>query len=326
MARFGRRVLLAALAAAPGAAARGPARAQGFPSRPIRLVVPYPPGGGADTTARLIAAPMGARLGQPIVVENRSGAGGSIGAAEVARAAPDGHTLLVDAGAFAVNPFVLKSLPFDYGTAFAKITQLTVLPQIMPVRAALPARTVEAFIALARARPDQLTFGSSGTATSSHLAAAAFARRAGISLVHIPYRGGGPAVQDLVAGTIDMHIGTVASSLALAQAQRIRPLAVTTRERLAALPEVPTLAESGFPGFELNEWNGLYAPAGTPEPVLERLNGAAVAALAEPAVTARLEALGAIAVGSARGDFTVFASFQRAAMRELVAEARITVE
>jgi tripartite-type tricarboxylate transporter receptor subunit TctC len=324
MAEPTRRALSAGLFAAPFLARA--AAAQAWPSRPIRLVVPYPPGGGADTTARLIAEPMGAALGQPVVVENRGGAGGTIGAAEVARAPHDGHTLLLDAGAHVVNPFVMRTLPFDYHTAFAPITQLTVLPQIMLVKTALPARTIAEFIALAKARPGELTYGSSGNATSSHLAAARFAQAAGISLVDVPYRGGGPAVQDLVAGNIDMHMGTVSSSLALAQAGRIRALGVTTKQRLAQLPDVPTIAESGFPGFELNEWNGLYAPSGTPEDVLDRIHAAAVGALAQPAVRARLESLGALAVGSSRAEFAAFLSNLRETMKALVAEANITVE
>lgn len=319
-----RRALAGALLAAPFVTPA--ARAQAWPSRPVRLVVPYPPGGGADTTARLIAEPMAAALGQPVVVENKGGAGGTIGAAEVARAGHDGHTLLLDAGAHVVNPFVMKSLPFDYHTAFAPITQLTVLPQIMLVKTALPATTIAEFVALAKARPGTLSYGSSGNATSSHLAAAWFAQATGISLVHVPYRGGGPAVQDLVAGNIDMHMGTVSSSLALAQAGRIRPLGVTTKARLAQLPEVPALAEATVPGFELNEWNGLYAPSGTPAEVLDRLNATATAALAQPAVQARLASLGALAVGSSRGEFVVFLSHLRETMRRIVAEAQITID
>ncbi|WP_291298176.1 tripartite tricarboxylate transporter substrate binding protein [Elioraea sp.] len=324
MPRLTRRTLAGAMLAMPflGRAAL----AQGFPARPIRMVVPYPPGGGADTTARLLAEPMGAMLGQPVVVENRGGAGGSIGAGEVARAAADGHTLLLDAGAHVVNPAVLKGLSFDYARAFAPISQVTVLPQILLVKAALPARTVAEFIALAKARPDTLTYGSSGNATSSHLAAALFAQRAGISLVHVPYRGGGPAVQDLVAGNIDMHMGTVSSSLALARDGRIRALAVTHGARLPSLPDVPTIAESGFPGYELNEWNGLYAPAGTPDAVLDRIHAAAMHALAQPAVTARLDALGAMAVGSLRADFAGFVTALRETMAKLVVDAKITVD
>ncbi|WP_144299891.1 tripartite tricarboxylate transporter substrate binding protein [Elioraea rosea] len=322
MTRLTRRAAAAALVVLPALAAR----AQAWPARPIRMVVPYPPGGGADTTARLLSEPMSAMLGQPVIVENRGGAGGSIGAAEVARAAPDGYTLLLDAGAHVVNPFVLKGLAFDYARAFAPISQVTVLPQILLVKAALPAKDIAELVALAKARPDSLTYGSSGNATSSHLAAALFAQRAGISLVHVPYRGGGPAVQDLVAGNIDMHMGTVSSSLALAQAGRIRALGVTTRERIASLPDVPTIAESGFPGYELNEWNGLYAPAGTPEPVLERIHAAAMHALAQAPVRARLDSLGAMAVGSSRAEFATYVTTLRERMEKLVADARITVD
>jgi tripartite-type tricarboxylate transporter receptor subunit TctC len=324
MARTTRRALAASLLAAPMLGRF--ARAQGFPSRPIRMVVPYPPGGGADTTARLLAEPMGAMLGQPVVVENRGGAGGSIGAAEVARSAADGHTLLLDAGAHVVNPAVLKGLSFDYARAFAPISQVTVLPQILLVKAALPARSVAEFVALAKARPDTLTYGSSGNATSSHLAGALFAQRAGITLVHVPYRGGGPAVQDLVAGNIDMHMGTVSSSLALAREGRIRALAVTHSARIPSLPDTPTIAESGFPGFELNEWNGLYAPAGTPEAALDGIHAAALHALTQPAVRARLDALGALAVGSSRIAFAAFVTGLRETMARLVADANVTVD
>lgn len=314
------------LLAAAGALLAAPALGQGWPARPIRLIVPYPPGGGADTTARLLAEPMGAFLGQTVVVENRGGAGGSIGAAAVAQAAPDGHTLLLDAGAHIVNPALMRNLSFDYATAFAPISQVTVLPQLLVVRAGLPAADLAAFVALARSTPQGLSFGSSGNATSSHLAGALLARRAGFPLAHIPYRGGGPAVQDLVAGTIDWHMGTVASSLALAREGRIRALAVTHSARIPPLPELPTIAESGYPGFELNEWNGLYAPAGTPEPILDRLHAAASHALAQPAVRERLAALGALPVGSPRAEFAAFLARGRALMAELVREANITLQ
>lgn len=315
-----------ALLAAAGAALALPALASSFPARPIRLVVPYPPGGGADTTARLLAEPMGAFLGQPVVVENRAGAGGSIGAAAVAQAAPDGHTLLLDAGAHIVNPALLPNLAFDYATAFAPISQVTVLPQILVVRAGLPAADLAAFVALARNAPQGLSFGSSGNATSSHLAGALLAHRAGFPLLHVPYRGGGPAVQDLVGGRIDWHMGTVASSLALAREGRIRALAVTHPARIPPLPEVPTIAESGYPGFELDEWNGLYAPAGTPEEVLSRLHAAALHALSQPAVRDRLASLGALPVGSERRSFAAFLARGRALMADLVRQAGIRVE
>ncbi|MCU0886591.1 MAG: tripartite tricarboxylate transporter substrate-binding protein [Rubritepida sp.] len=316
---LGRRAALGLLAA-PALAA-----AQGFPARPIRLVVPYPPGGGADTTARLLAEPMGAFLGQPVVVENRAGAGGSIGAGVVAQAPADGHTLLLDAGAHVVNPALLRGLAFDYARAFAPISQVTVLPQLLVVRPGLAASDLAGFVALARGAAQGLSFGSSGNATSSHLAGALLAKVAGFNLVHVPYRGGGPAVQDLVAGNIDWHMGTVSSSLALAREGRIRVLGVTHSARIPPLPEAPAIAES-FPGFELDEWNGLYGVAGTPEPVLDRVHAAALHALAQPAVRERIAALGAIALGTPRAAFAASVAARRVSMAELVREARITIE
>jgi len=321
MPRLTRRAALAALLAAPAIAP-----AQGFPTRPVRMVVPYPPGGGADTAARLIAEPMAALLGQPVVVENRGGAGGSIGAGAVAQAPADGHTILLDAGAHVVNPAILRGLPFDYATAFAPITQVTVWPQLLVVRADFPARDLAAFVRDAKSRPGGLSFGSSGNATSSHLAGALFAQAAGFELVHVPYRGGGPAVQVLLAGNIHWHMATVASALGHIQAGRLRALGTTHTARLATLPEVPTIAESGYPGYTLNEWNGLYAPAGTPEAVLDRLHAAALHALAQDAVKSRIETLGALTVGSPRAEFRAFVAASRLRMAQLVAEARIAVD
>lgn len=315
-----RRALGAALLSAP---LFRPALAQWAPARPIRLIAPYPPGGGVDTTARLLAGPMGGVLGQSIVVENRAGAGGSIGAAELARAAPDGHTIMVDAMAHTVNPSLIRGLPFDYATAFTPISQLVVLPQILVVTPQIPARTLPEFVAWAKARPGQLSYGSSGNATAAHLAAALFVNRAGLDIQHVPYRGGTPALQDLMGGSIAFVFGTVSSSLQLAREGRVRALAVSTARRVAALPEVPTVAEQGFPGFELNEWNGLYTPAGLPAAAAERLFEAARQALADTAVRQRLEALGALPVGTPPAEFATYVAEQREAMARLVRDARI---
>uniref|UniRef100_UPI001F1617BC tripartite tricarboxylate transporter substrate-binding protein n=1 Tax=Falsiroseomonas oryziterrae TaxID=2911368 RepID=UPI001F1617BC len=272
-----RRATLAALAGLPLAL---PALAQGWaPSRPLRMVVPYAPGGGADTTARLLAGPMSAVLGQTVVVENRGGAGGSIGAGEVARAAPDGHTVMLDALGHVSTPVLLRGLTFDYATAFAPITQLTTLPQIMIAHRNAPYSTLAEFIAFARARPGQLTYGSSGNATAAHLASVALLRRAGLDVQHSPYRGGGPALQDLLTGSLAFVFATVSSSTQLVRAGTVKALGVSTAARIAALPEVPTIAEQGFAGFELNEWNGFYAPAATPAPAIAALREAVLAAL-----------------------------------------------
>jgi tripartite-type tricarboxylate transporter receptor subunit TctC len=322
MTRITRRALGAGLAAL---AASGPAMAQWAPSRAMRMIAPYPPGGGVDTTSRLLAGPMGAFLGQTIVVENRAGAGGSIGAAELARAAPDGHTVMVDAMAHTVNPALLRGLPFDYATAFTPISQVVVLPQLLMVHPSMPARTLAEFVAFVKARPGQLSYGSSGNATAAHLAAALLVSRAGLDIQHVPYRGGTPALQDLLGGSIAFVFGTVSSSLQLAREGRLRALAVSTASRIASMPEVPTVAEGGFPGYELNEWNGLYAPAGVPQAATERLHAAAAHALADATVRQRLDALGAVPVGSAPADFARYVAEQRALMAQLVRDARIEV-
>ncbi len=320
-----RRALAAALAAVPAAVPAHRAAAQGSaaawsPTRPIRLLAGFPPGGGVDTTARLLAGPFSTVLGQPVVVENRPGAGGSLAAHEVARAAPDGHTLFVDASPQTVNHVLLKNLAFDYATAFTPISQVIVLPQIMIVPTSLPVRTLAEFIEYAKARPGQLAYGSSGNATASHLATELFLRRAGLQVVHVPYRGGTPALADLLGGNIAFLFGTVSSSLQLAREGRVRPLAVTTAQRIPPLPDVPTIAEQGFPGYELNEWNGLFAPAGLPAPIVKRMHEAVLAALADPAVRQRIEALGAIPVGSDPETFARFMTEQRDAMGRLVRE------
>jgi tripartite-type tricarboxylate transporter receptor subunit TctC len=311
-----RTLLLASLAT--------PALAQSWaPSRSIRLIAPYAPGGGVDTASRLLAVPMTATLGQNVVVENRGGAGGSIGAAEVARAAPDGHTVMIDAMAHTVNPALMRGLPFDYATAFTPISQVLIWPQILIVHPSLPVRNLAEFVAHVRARPGQLSYGSSGNATAAHLASALLLNRAGLEMVHVPYRGGAPALQDLIAGNVAFVFGTVASSLQLAQEGRVRAIAVSSATRLPGLPDVGTVAEQGFPGFELNEWNGLYAPAGLPAAAAQRWHGAVRHALADSAVRTRLEALGAIPLGTDPEAFARYVREQREAMARLVREARI---
>jgi tripartite-type tricarboxylate transporter receptor subunit TctC len=256
-------------------------------------------------------------------VENRAGAGGSIGAGELARSAPDGHTVMVDALAHTVNPALIRGLPFDYATAFTPISQLVVLPQMLIVHPSTPARTLPEFLAWVRGRPGALSYGSSGNATAAHLAAALFVSRAGLDIQHVPYRGGTPALQDLLGGTLAFVFGTVSSSLQLVREGRVRALGVSTAERIASLPDVPTIAEQGFPGYELNEWNGFYAPAGLPGPVAERLHAATLHALADAGVRQPLDALGAFPVGSAPADFARYVAAQREAMARLVREARI---
>ncbi|MBK1662788.1 tripartite tricarboxylate transporter substrate binding protein, partial [Paracraurococcus ruber] len=318
----GRRALLAA---GLGGLAL-PARADWAPPRQVRLVVPFPPGGGADTTARLFAPVFQGMLGQPVVVENRAGAGGTIGAQEAARSAPDGTTLLVDAANQAVAPFIFRNLAFDYATAFTPVSRVTVYPLVLVVRPESPLRSLAALLDRARAQPGRLTYSSSGNAVSNHIAMAVLASRARVELIHAPYRGGGPALQAVLAGDVDLGFATVASAAALVQDGRLRALAVSTATRVAALPEVATVAEQGFPGFDQAEWNGLYGPAGLPEAAVARLHAACQAALADVAVQQRLAALGAIGLGSAPAEFAAYLRQEREAMAALVREARITVD
>jgi len=312
-----RRALLGSVLAAP-------ALAQGI-TRPIRFIAPYAPGGGIDTTARLLAGPMGAKLGQALIVENRAGAGGSLGAAEVARSAPDGHTVMVDALAHTVNPHLIRNLPFDYATAFTPISQVVVLPQILIVPNSLPARTLAEFIALLKARPGAYSYGSSGNATAAHLASALLLGRAQAEMTHVPYRGGTAALPDLIAGTTAMVFATVSSGLQLVREGRVRALGVTTTARIAPLPDVPTIAEQGFPGYELNEWNGFYGPAGMSAGLVAAFYEAIQLALADTTVQARLDALGAIPLGTPPGAFATYVREQREAMGRLVREARVEI-
>lgn len=314
-----RRAALAAAALVPLAARAQ--QAPWAPSRPIRLVAPYPPGGGVDTTSRLFAGPMGAFLGQPVIVENRPGAGGSVGAAELARSAPDGQTIMIDALAHTVNPHLIRGLPFNYETAFTPISQVVVLPQILIVPNALPVTTLAEFVAWLRANPGQ-PYGSSGNATAAHLATVLFLQRAGVEASHVPYRGGTAALPDLITGQTKFLFATVSSGLQLVREGRVKALAVSTAERIAPLPNVPALAET-YAGYELNEWNGLYAPANLPAPIIARLYDAARHALADQQVRQRLDALGAMPVGSAPDVFARYVRAQIELMGRIVREARI---
>ncbi len=315
-----RRALLAGLAAPLVA------RAQGFPDRPIRIISPYPPGGGTDTSARLMAPHMTEFLGQPIVIENRGGAAGALGAAVVAEAAPDGHTLLVDSLGHVVNPHILRNLRFDYATAFAPVSLLVVLPQFLVVPASVPANTVAEFIAWARARPGQLSYGSSGNGTGAHLAALLFVREAGLDITHVPYRGGSAVIPDLVAGNVVFAFATVSTSMALIRDGRLKALAVTYQDRLPSMPEVPTTRELGMPRVDVDEWNAMYSRGGTPAPVLERLHAAAAHALAQPNVRQRFTQLGGMVVSSSIAEATAFVAERREAMGRLVRAANVVVE
>uniref|UniRef100_UPI0027DF02DA Bug family tripartite tricarboxylate transporter substrate binding protein n=1 Tax=Falsiroseomonas oryziterrae TaxID=2911368 RepID=UPI0027DF02DA len=316
-----RRPALGAALALPVAARAQPA----WPQRSIRLVVPFAAGGAADSAARVLTPRMGERLGQGFVVENRTGASGSLGGAEVARA-NDGHTFLWDASSHIVNPSLLRGLPFDYATAFTPISLVVTFPSAIAVKNDFPARTLAEFVAAAKARPGQLTVGTQGNATAGHLGLAAFSRAAGIEVVHVPYRGGAAAAQDLAAGSLDAVFTTLVSAGPVVDGGRARFLGVGTLTRVESRPDVPTIAESGFAGFESNEWAGLFGPAGTPQAVVAALHGALAEAIADPALRARLVQIGCVPVASSPAEFSRFVTEGRAAMATLVREANIRAE
>jgi tripartite-type tricarboxylate transporter receptor subunit TctC len=319
-----RRLLVAGTAGLPLLPSLARAQAP-WPTRPIRVVASYAPGGGVDVPTRLLAEPMGAFLGQPLVVENRGGATGSIGAAAVAAAAPDGYTILSDASGQALNPALMTNLPFDYATAFAPIGRVCTLPQVLVVLPAGPG-SLAALMEAARKKPG-MTYASSGIASGPHLAGAVLSRRASLGLVHVAYRGSAPAMQDVLAGAVDMAFSTTPQAVPLIREGRLRPLAVTTRERLPFLPDVPTVAEQGFEGFDVNDWVAMWAPAATPAPILDRLNAALNEGLADPARRDRLlNGLGVLPTGGSREDLARFVAEQRVAMRELVRAENIRIE
>jgi tripartite-type tricarboxylate transporter receptor subunit TctC len=258
-------------------------------------------------------------------VENRTGAGGSLGGAEVARAT-DGHTFLWDASSHIVNPSLLRGLPFDYATGFTPISLVVTFPSAIAVKNDFPARTLAEFVAAAKARPGTITVGTQGNATAGHLGLAAFARAAGIEVIHVPYRGGAAAAQDLAAGAIDAVFTTLVSAGPVVDGNRARFLAVGTLTRVESRPDVPTIAEQGFAGFESNEWAGLFGPAGTPAPVVSAMYDALAEAIAQPALRQRLVQIGCVPVASRPDAFARFVTEGRAAMATLVREANIRAE
>ena len=268
------------------------ALAQPFPTKPIRLVVTYPPGGGADLMARLVAPKMSEVLGQPVVVDNKPGAGGQIGAAEVARAAPDGHTIMLDAANHAVNPSLYPKLPYDAEKAFQPISLLVRFPNVLVVTPAFPAKDVRELIAAAKAKPGTVAFASSGNGSAQHLSAELFRQRAGVEMTHVPYKGGGPALNDVIGGQVPVFFANMASGLPHVKAGKLRALAITGSTRSPALPDTPTMAEAGLAGYEVYEWNAIFAPAGTPAPVVARLAEAIAKAMQAPDVRERVAGLG----------------------------------
>ena len=286
-----------------------------YPDHSVRLIVPYSAGGAADVQARLVAAKLSSYMGQAVVVENRPGASGTIGAGFVAHAPADGYTLLYDATAHAVNPYLYKSLSYDTKRDFLPISLVSLTPNLLVVRASSPYHTIAELTAAARREPGRLTFATPGKGTAQHIAAALYAQGFGLKLVHVPYKGGAPALTDLMGGQVDMMFSNEAASLPLTQGGQLRALAVTSSQRVAALPEVPTVAESGLPHYQVYEWNGIFAPAATPKAVANYLEKAVHDVLEQADTRQRLAALGAQPVGSSSQQFAHFVDdeMQRAA-------------
>lgn len=303
-----RRLAASALAAVVLALAMPqPAQAQPYPARPVRMIIPFATGGTADIVGRLLASCMQTALGQPVVVENRGGAGGTIGTDAAAKAAPDGYTIILHTVSSAVlNSFLYRNLSFDVRRDFVAVSQVARAPNVLAVRADLPARTVQELIDLMRARPSGLSYGTSGAGTILHLSAALFTRMAGVEAVHVPYRGEGQAINDMLAGQIDFMVNVIPALLPQVREGRFRALGVTTAERAALLPGVPTIAEAGLPGYETYIWHGVYAPAGTPPPIVDRLAEATIQAVTEPGCRQRMVDLGLDLVGSRPAEFTAF--------------------
>ncbi len=322
-----RRAMLRGLLAAPALALPAAARAQGeWPSRSLRIVVPFAPGGSSDVSARLVANHLSTRLGRPVVVENRAGAATVIGTQETARSAPDGYTLLLTPPPFAIVPFAHASLPYDPVRDFRPVALLVLSPNALVVRADLPARSLAEFVALAKARPGALNYASPGNGSLPHVAFELLKLRAGIDVVHVPYRGGGPAVADLAAGRVDAMIASPLEAAGQVQGGRVRPIMVAGSPRISAWPEVPTADEAGLAGFATPGWFGLTAPAGVPDAIVARLNAEVRAVLALEEVQARLRDLGAAAAPGSPEEFGRLIEAQRSQWAEAVRAAGIRIE
>jgi len=317
-----RRTLLAGLGAA--AMLPAPALAQAFPSRPLRLIVTWPPGGTTDILARQLAPQLSARLGQPVVVENRGGASGAIGAAELARAPNDGHSFGMVTSTV-ISAALLSRTAYDPLRDLTPILLLARVANILAVNPALPVRTVPELIALAKARPGKLTFGSPGIGSAVHISGEMFKLAAGVDMVHAPYRGGGPALADVVAGHLQLIFGNASSTLPFVREGSLRAVAVTSARRAAYLPEVPTIAET-LPGFAIDEWYGVLGPAGMPLALAERLNAAFMDIVTQPAERARLLEGGAEVAGGTVEEFRRFMAEEVDKIGAVVRDAHITVE
>lgn len=303
---LGRRPWMGLACAAVCAAASGLATAQDYPNKPVKLVVPYPPGGPTDIVARVVAQKLQEQMGQPFVIDNKPGAGANTGAEAVARSAPDGYTLLVATTAHAINPSLFSKLTYQLLKDLTPVSQLTSGPLVIVANPALPAQNIQELIALAKGKSGGLNFGSSGNGQSTHLSAELFSAMAGVKMSHVPYKGSAPALTDVMAGQTDLMFDTMLSAMPHVKAGKLKALAVTSSQRSPVAPNIPTVAESGLPGYEAIAWNGILAPAGTPKEVIARLNTELRKVLENPDVRQRFEAQGFAASWNSPTDFGNF--------------------
>jgi tripartite-type tricarboxylate transporter receptor subunit TctC len=302
------------------------AQADGYPAKPIRIVVPFPPGGATDEAARLIATKMGEHWGQPVVVDNRPGAGGNVGSDVVAKSTPDGYTLVMGVtGSHAINTSLYSKMPYDPVKDFIAISQVAVVPNVLVVHPSVPAKNLAELVALAKTEPGKLNYASLGNGTAAHLGMEMLKTAAGIDVTHVPYKGSAPAVSDLIAGQVQMMVDGLPSSLPHVKAGQLRAIAITSLHRSPSLPDLPTIAET-YPGFYADAWSGLFAPKGTPKPVIDKLSTEVQRILRLPDVRQKLAALGAEPVGSTPSEFAAHVNREIAKWAKVVKSSGAKVD
>ena len=322
-----KRIITALFVAASLAGVALAAQAQNYPSKPIRIIVPYPAGGTSDILARSIGQKLSESLGQPVVVENKPGANGNVGAEFVARAAPDGYTLLLaDIGALAISPSVYPKLPFDPAKDFAPVTMVAYSPHILVVHPSIPAASVKELIALAKSKPGKLNFAISGVGGAPHLAGVDFALRTGIDWAYIPYKGGAQAIADVAGGQADVTLNGMLATYPLVQGGKLKLLAVSSAKRMSAIPDVPTIAESGIPGFETGSWQGVVAPAGTPRDVVAKLNSEIGRIVTTPEMRDKLGVQGADVRTNMPDEFSTFIRSEMTKWAKVVKDANVKID
>jgi len=303
----------------------GAAQAQ-YPLKPVRIVVPYPPGGTVDVVARNLAQQLTVQTGQQFIVDNRAGANGTIGSDFVSKAAPDGYTLLVQASIFVINPLFLKNVPYDVQRDFTPVANIGSVPLLVTAHPSVPAANLREFVALVRANPDKYTFATTGLGSAGHLTEEVIKRDAGLQILIVPYKGAGPALTDIVGGQVSALADPLPSSFPHVKGGRLKALAVTSRTRIATMPDVPTMAESGFPGFEMLSWYGLWGPPGLPKDVLDRLAAGTAKAAKSAEMQEKLAAQGFIPDGSGPAAFAAYVKDEIAKYAKIVKDANIKVD